>query len=193
MHYISGRVLTSKMLRKLILSSIELRFDMWSAIKKYFSNYPAQEKVAKLLLRYGLSVKKGGIYCENIEIPAFRISRALGIDIRVVNVTIETILRIKELREFFEELHPVPFFRDIAKIRGWGVVEIVPEDPSMPGILAKVSMIIADEGISIRQAITEDPEFSEEATLTIICEREIPANLIPKIRNVKGVSKVVIY
>ena len=166
---------------------------MWSAIKKYFSNYPAQEKVAKLLLRYGLSVKRGGIYCENIEVPSLRISRALGIDRRVVNVTIETILRIKELREFFAELHPVPFFRDIVKIRDWGVVEIVPEDPSMPGILAKVSMIIANAGISVRQAITEDPEFSEEATLTIICEREIPANLIPKIRNVKGVSKVVIY
>jgi predicted regulator of amino acid metabolism with ACT domain len=166
---------------------------MWSAIKKYFSNYPAQEKVAKLLLRYGLSVKRGGIYCEDIEIPAFRISRALGIDRRVVNTTIDTISTIKELREFFEELRPIPFFRDIAKIRSWGVVEIVPEDPSMPGILAKVSKIIAEADISIRQAITEDPEFSDEATLTIICEREIPANLIPKIRNIKGVTKVVIY
>lgn len=166
---------------------------MWSAIKKYFASYPAQEKVAKLLLRYGLSVKNGVIYCEDIEVPALRIARALGIDRRAVNVTIETILKNKELREFFEELHPVPFFRDIAKIRDWGVVEIVPEDPAMPGILAQVSKVIADAGISIRQAITEDPEFSEEATLTIICEKEIPADLIPKIRKVKGITKVVIH
>ena len=165
---------------------------MWSAIKKFFFSYPAQEKVAKLILKYGLSVKNGKIYCEDIEIPSIRISKSLGVDRRVITSTIETISKNKELKEFFQELHPVPFFRDIAKIRDWGVVEIVPADPSMTGILANVSKIIADSGISIRQAITEDPEFSEEATLIIICEKEIPASIIPKIRKVEGVTKVII-
>lgn len=187
------RVLILEMHSKVERIFYDRVFDMWSAIKKYFSYYPAQEKVAKLLLQYGLSVKKGGIYCENIEVPALRIARALGVDRRAVTITVETISINKELREFFEELHPVPFFRDIAKIMGWGVVEIVPEDPAMTGILAQVSKIIADAGISIRQAISEDPEFSEEATLTIICEKDVPAILIPKIRKATGVKKVVIH
>ena len=61
------------------------------------------------------------------------------------------------------------------------------------GILARVSTLISNEGISIRQAITEDPELSDEATLTIICEEEIPAKLIPKIKKAKGVGRVIIY
>lgn len=166
---------------------------MWSALKTYFSRFPAQEKVAKLLLRYGLSVKDGKVYCEDIELPASRIARALEIDRRVVNATIETISREEELAEFFEKLHPVPFFRDISKIMGWGTIEIIPDDPTMTGILARVSTIISNEGISIRQAITEDPELSEKATLTIICEEDIPAKLIPKIRNTPGVGQVIIY
>jgi len=166
---------------------------MWMAFKKYFSEYPAQEKVAKLFLRYGLSVRNGTIYCGDIEQSALGIARVLGIDRRVVNAAIETITNEKELADFFEKLHPVPFFRDTSKIMGWGTIEIIPDDPSMTGILARVSTIIANEGISIRQAITEDPELSEEATLTIICEKEIPAKLIPKIRKARGVNRVVIY
>ncbi len=166
---------------------------MWSVIKKYFSDYPAQEKVAKLLLKYGLRVEKNKIYCEDIEIPALRIARALDIDRRVVNSTAVTITKTEELRKFFGNLHPIPFFRDIAPEMGWGVVEIVPNNPSKTGILASVSTIIADAGISIRQAISEDPEFSEAATLTIICEKEIPSELIPRIKKASGVKKVIIY
>jgi len=166
---------------------------MWSALKRHFSQFPAQEKVAKLLLQYGLSVRGGKVYCGDIELPASRIARTLEIDRRVVNATVETISGEKELAEFYERLHPVPFFRDISGIMGWGTIEIIPEDPTMTGILARVSTIISDEGISIRQAITEDPDLAEEATLTIICEEEIPAGLIPKIRKAKGVGQVVIY
>lgn len=166
---------------------------MWIEIKKYFSNYPAQEKVAKLLLQYGLSVKDGKIYCENIEVPALRIARALEIDRRVVNATVETITVNKELKNFFKNLHPIPFFRDLGKTMGWGVIEIIPEDPSMKGILARVAKIITDAGINIRQAITEDPDFSDNATLTIICENEIPAGLITKIRKATGVKKVILH
>ena len=84
---------------------------MWSAIKKYFSDYPAQEKVAKLLLKYGLRVKDSRIYCEDIEVPALRIARTLDIDRRVVNATATTITKNEELRKFFENLHPIPFFK----------------------------------------------------------------------------------
>ena len=145
------------------------------------------------MLKYGLRVDEGKIYCEDIEIPALRIARTLEIDRRVVNATANTITNNEELNRFFENLHPIPFFRDIALEMGWGVVEIVPKNAAQTGILASVSKVIADAGISIRQAISEDPELSEAATLTIICEKEIPAELIPRIKKISGVKKVIIH
>jgi len=75
----------------------------------------------------------------------------------------------------------------------WGVIEIIPEDPSMPGILASVSKILADEKISVRQAIVDDFELSVEPRLFIVMEQSVPGRLIPKIRDAKGVKAVLIY
>lgn len=166
---------------------------MWSALKKYFKEYPAQEKVARLMLLYGLSVKKRKVYCEEIEIPALRIARALGIDRRAVTAAVSTIEKNDELRVMYENLHPAAFFKDVAPRFGRSVVEIVPEDAATTGILAGVARIIADAGISIRQAITEDPEYSEDARLFVICEEHVPSSLIPRLKNSRGVKKVVVY
>jgi hypothetical protein len=75
----------------------------------------------------------------------------------------------------------------------WGVIEIIPIDPSMPGILAQVASIIASHNISIRQAIVDDFEFSEEPRVFIITETPIPGTLLTTIRNAKGVKAVLIY
>ncbi|MFH1424338.1 MAG: amino acid-binding protein [archaeon] len=166
---------------------------MWSALKEHFKEFPAQEKVAALMLQYGLSVKKGKVYCENIEIPALRIARALGVDRRVVNASVQTIEKTAELKKVFENLHPAAYFKDVAEKMGWSVVEIVPDDASGTGILAGVSKIIADAGISIRQAVSDDPEFAEDARLLVICERQVPSSLIQKLRKSKGVKGVTIY
>lgn len=48
----------------------------------------------------------------------------------------------------------------------------------MPGILAKSALILAENSISIRQAIVDDPELSPEPKLTLIAERKIPGELI---------------
>jgi predicted regulator of amino acid metabolism with ACT domain len=75
----------------------------------------------------------------------------------------------------------------------WGVIEIIPADPSMPGILADVATIIATNNISIRQAIVDDFEFTEEPRLYIITEKQIPGTLLSTIRNARGVKAVLIY
>jgi len=165
---------------------------MWSAIKQHFSRYPAQEKVARLLLRLGLSVKNSNILCGEIKVPEIRISRALGIDRRAIKATIKTIEETAELRKVFENIQPTAFFKNVAPVMGWGLVEIHVEDPSATGILAGVSKIIADEGISIRQAVSEDPELAEDATLLIITEQAIPSKLIPRMKAVRGVKSVVV-
>ena len=63
----------------------------------------------------------------------------------------------------------------------------------MPGIISDVATIIADSRISIRQAIVDDFELSEEPKLFIVTEKQIPGSLLSKIRGAKGVKAVVGY
>ena len=76
---------------------------------------------------------------------------------------------------------------------GWGVIEIIPSDPSLPGVIAAVATIIAKNNISVRQTIVDDFELTEETILFIITEKPIPGEIIPKIRNAKGVKALLIY
>jgi predicted regulator of amino acid metabolism with ACT domain len=83
--------------------------------------------------------------------------------------------------------------KEIAKHLNLGVVEITPVDAKIPGILASSAMILAKNGLSIRQAIVDDPELSPEPKLSLIVEKKIPGELIPELLNVKGVAKVSVY
>jgi predicted regulator of amino acid metabolism with ACT domain len=76
---------------------------------------------------------------------------------------------------------------------GWGVVEIIPQDASMPGILSNVSSIIAKEQISIRQAIVDDYQLSEEPKLFIVTEKTLPGRLLTQLRGAQGVKGVATY
>ena len=50
-----------------------------------------------------------------------------------------------------------------------GVVEITPVDARAHGILANSAMLLTKGGLSIRQAIVDDPELSPEPKLTLDC------------------------
>ncbi|HID26039.1 MAG TPA: hypothetical protein EYP23_06240 [Thermoplasmata archaeon] len=130
---------------------------------------------------------------ERIELSDSKIARAFNVDRRVISSTIETITKNKDLKKVFNNLSPTCHLKDVAPKMNWGVVEIIPMDPSMPGILTDVSKMIADQNISIRQAVVDDFEFSEEPKLFIVTEKQIPSLLIPKIRKAKGVKAVLIY
>lgn len=167
---------------------------MWNAIKKHFENHPERLKVARILVENGLSVKNGEIYLNDIEIPPTRIARVAGVDRRTVNETINTITANRELQLIFEGLRSAGHsLKEIAKHLELGVVEITPVDARIPGILANSAMILAKNGISIRQAIVDDPELSPEPKLTLIVEKKVPGELIPEFLKVKGVAKVSIY
>ncbi|MEM2250402.1 MAG: amino acid-binding protein, partial [Candidatus Bathyarchaeia archaeon] len=126
---------------------------MWNTIKKHFENYPERLKVARVLVENGLSIKNGKIYLNEIEIPPTRIARVTGVDRRTVNETINTIRANRELRLIFEGLRSAGHsLKEIAKHLELGVVEITPVDARIPGILANSAMILAKNGLSIRQA-----------------------------------------
>ncbi len=167
---------------------------MWSRIAHYFSDHPKRLNVAKVLVENGLSVRDGKTYCNEIEIPPVRVARVAGVDRRTVVETIKMIMKDEELRRIFSLIRNAGLsLKEVARPLNLGVVEITPYDPKTVGIVAGVTSILAQEGISIRQVITDDPELSPDPKLTVIADRKIPGELIPEFLKVKGVAKVSIY
>jgi len=162
-------------------------------IDEYFENYPTQRKVVYNLLTYGLKIKGNKIYCGPIEISDSKFARAIDMDRKVVISTINAIKKDKILNGLFTHLSPTCNLKEAAPILGWGVLEIIPDDPSNSGIISRVSTILAKEKISIRQAIGNDYELSKEPKLYIITEEPVPTNLLVKIKEVKGVRGISIF
>lgn len=166
---------------------------MWKAISEYFSNYPSQGRVARILLMYGMSVRNGRVFAGHVGISDAALARAAGVDRRVIRSTVETIAADAQLSKFFSNLLPTSNFKDVASTMGWGAIEIISDDANEPGILSAIANIISNAGLSIRQAIVDDPETSEIPKLFIVTESAIPAELLPKLKAAKGVKSLTIY
>ncbi len=167
---------------------------MWNSLKKHFEGYPERLKVVRVLVENGLSARDERVCLNQIEIPPVRIARVAGVDRRTVNETLKAIKANRELRLIFEEMRSAGHsLKEIAKPLNLGVVEITPVDAKTAGILAKSATVLAKSGLSIRQAIVDDPELSPEPKLTLIVEKKIPGELIPELLNITGVAKVAVY
>ncbi len=167
---------------------------MWNKIKNQLDEYPERLKVARVLIENGLSSHDNKIYLNQIEIPPVRIARVAGVDRRTVNETLTTIEANPELKLIFEEIRPAgASLKEIAKPLNLGVLEITVVNAKSPGILANAAMTLNRAGLSIRQAIVDDPELSPEPKLTLIVEKKIPGDLIAEILKIPGVAKVSVY
>lgn len=168
--------------------------SIWNKVVECLHGYPERLHVARVLVENGLSVRNGKIFCNEIEIPPIRIGRVAKVDRRTVAETLKMIERNAELKGIFAGLRSSGHsLKEVARHLELGVVEITPVDARIPGILANSAMILAKKGISIRQAIVDDPELSPEPKLTLIAETKIAGELIPEFLKVKGVAKVSVY
>jgi uncharacterized protein len=167
---------------------------MWKMIKKSFQDYPERLKVARVLVENGLSAQDDKICLNQIEIPPVRIARVAGVDRRTVNETLNAIKTNPELKLVFEGIRPAGHsLKEIAKHLNLGVIEITVENAKAPGILSNAATLLNNAGLSIRQAIVDDPELSPEPKLTFIVEKKIPGELIAEILKIPGVAKVSVY
>ena len=166
---------------------------MWDKISNYFDKYPSQAKVARYLLKYGLRIDRDHVHCGEVQIADSSLARAAGVDRRVVKSTIDTIKGDPTLLKFFSQLLPTNHLKNAASAMGWSAIEIVPMNAHEPGIIASVTDILSKSGISVRQAIVDDPMTSEEPKLFIVTESQVPPELIPVIRQARGVKGVTIY
>lgn len=167
---------------------------MWKKIRTLFETHPERLQVARFLLQNGLSVKDDKIFVNQVELPILKLARVVGVDRRTVNETIRAINLDKEIKMIFSGLESAgPSLRAVAKQMGLGVVEITSDNPREIGILANTARILAEHGISIRQALVDDPEMTPDPKLTLIGDRVIPGKAIPLILKVRGVAKVSVY
>jgi predicted regulator of amino acid metabolism with ACT domain len=167
---------------------------MWGKIQAIFETHPERLQVAKFLLRNGFSIKGYKIYVNEVEIPTLKVARVVGVDRRTVGETIRAMSMDTEIKLVFSKLESAgPSLRAVAKEMGLGVVEITADDPNKVGILANASRVLAEHGISIRQALVDDPELNPDPKLTLIGDRVIPGKAIPLILKIQGVAKVSVY
>jgi predicted regulator of amino acid metabolism with ACT domain len=165
---------------------------MWNKIQQLLGpHHPERLKVARLCIENGLAIRNDGIYLNQMEIPTARVARAAGVDRRTVVETVRMIQHDKGLKDIFEHLQSAGLsLRGVAKQLG---LEITARDPKDVGILAGASKLLADAGISIRQALVDDPELSPEPKLTLIGDTSVPGSVIPEMLKIKGVARISVY
>ncbi len=167
---------------------------MWSIIQDKFKNHPAQEKVIRLLLERGFQVNElGRVVSGSIEIPHTQIANEIAVDRRVVDSTCEVIMGDKTLLQIFRNVRTMPFLREVAPLLGLGVIVIAPDNAARKGLLGAVATAVAEHGIIIRQAVSDDPYLTDEPKLTIITEGKVSGELVNALTGIKGVKSVTVY
>ena len=167
---------------------------MWSQIKDFFKDFPAQERVAQLLFERGFQVREDGkVVSGGIEIPHTQIGKEVCVERRAVDSTVQTILSKNELKRIYMNLTQVCSLQEVAREFKLSVIVFVPKNASQTGIIADVTKIVSENGLNIRQALAEDPSISEHPKLTLILEGEIPSKIIDKIRKLPGTRSITMY
>ncbi len=163
----------------------------FDAIMEKFADSPSQQAVIRLILERGFSVNdEGRVVSGGIEIPNTGIAREIDVDRRVVDATTDAILADDQLRRIFQNISAIPSLMDLAPVLDLTALAITVRDAEESGIVATVTSAIADRGISIRQTISEDPEFTDEPKLYVITDGEIPGDLLNEIRGMAFVHKI---
>jgi uncharacterized protein len=167
---------------------------LWNKIVTTMANHPERLKVIRTLLESGLAIRRSKIYLNDIEVPFVKIARVARVDRRTVGETIKSIESNPELKSIFEKLGSAGVsLRGVAHDLGLGTVEILVENPSRPGIIAGATALLSSAGISIRQALVDDPDLVPEPKLVLIADRPVPGDLVTKLREIPGVVRVSLY
>jgi hypothetical protein len=165
---------------------------MLAALEEYFEKKPARKSVAVEMLRLGLRVDgKGRIYAGKIEVPPSKISRAIGVDRRVVIDTARDISLDDELYRIFFNLEPRAFLGGVAKGLGLSMI-ILRADPHRKGVIARVTGILSESGVLIRQLISDDPDIFPDPVLTIIIDGKLDSKVLESLRSLEFAESITI-
>src|SRR6056297_4093508 len=164
---------------------------MFDEIMQKFEGSPSQQAVIRLLLERGFSVSdEGRVVSGGIEIPNTQIAREIDVDRRVVDSTTDAILADEQLRRIFQNISSIPSLMDLAPGLDLHVLTVEVIDADEPGIVATVTTLLADNDISIRQTISEDPEFTDEPRLYVVTDEAVPGDVLNELKNLDFVRKI---
>ncbi|MBO0887870.1 ACT domain-containing protein [Candidatus Bathyarchaeota archaeon] len=167
---------------------------LWSKIAKLIGNHPERMKVVRTLLENGLAIRDSKVFLNRIEVPVMKVARVAEVDRRTVNETVRAIEANPELSRIFGKLASAGLsLKGVARDLDLGTIEILVDDPLRTGIIARASGVLSDAGISIRQALVDDPELAPEPKLVLITNRQVPGEVITKLRAIPGVVRVSLY
>jgi len=167
---------------------------VWGKVVAAMEGHPERMKVVRTLLDNGLAIRNSRIFLNQIEIPTVKVARVAEVDRRTVSETIRMIEKSSELKTVFSQFESAGLsLKGVAKYFGLGVVEIIAADPHKAGIIANSARLMLDAGVSIRQALVDDPELAPDPKLVLIGDRPVPGELIPKLLKIEGVAKVSVY
>jgi predicted regulator of amino acid metabolism with ACT domain len=164
---------------------------MFDEIMRKFEGSPGQQAVIRLLLERGFSVNEDGrVVSGGIEIPDTRVASEVGVDRRVVDSTTGAILADEELSRIFRNISAIPSLMSLAPVLDLTVLTVEVQAAEREGIVAAIAGAIADHGVSIRQTVSEDPEFTDEPRLYVVTDADLPGELITEIKNFEFVRRI---
>ncbi|MBS3760976.1 amino acid-binding protein [Halodesulfurarchaeum sp.] len=167
---------------------------MFESIMEKFEGSPGQQAVVKLLLERGFSVSEDGrVVSGSIEIPNTQVAAEAGVDRRVVDTTTDAILADPELERIFRNISQIPSLMDLAPLLDLTVLTVAVRSAGESGIIAEITDRLAKRDITIRQAVSEDPEFTDEPRLHIITEQQVPGDLLTELSNLDIVRSIEIH
>ena len=164
---------------------------MFDEIMRKFEDSPSQQAVIRLLLERGFSVNdEGRVVSGGIEIPNTGIAREIDVDRRVVDATTGAILEDEELRRIFQNISAIPSLMDLAPVLDLTVLTVRVTEADRHGIVAAVTEVLADREISIRQTVSEDPEFTDDPRLYLVTDERLPGDLINELADLSFVRSI---
>jgi len=165
--------------------------SMWKKIEETFKNRPSQFKVVRELYKKGFKIDAEGKVCAgSIKIPHVQLAKSIGVDRRVVDEATKIILDDVTLKKIFMNLDSIPFLKNVASYFGMSVLIVTAEDADQPGLLSRITQILAIHKVNIRQAVAKDPEIDEQPKLYMMVDGTVPPDVIVKIREMKGIKSV---
>ena len=165
--------------------------QMFDEIMAKFEGSPSQQAVIRLLLERGFSVNdEGRVVSGGIEIPNTQIAREIDVDRRVVDSTTDAILADEELRRIFQNISQIPSLMDLAPLLDLTVLTVEVTDAEAVGIVSEITGLIASHDVTIRQTVSEDPEFTDDPRLYIVTDDPLSGDLINDLRNLSFVRSI---
>ena len=166
---------------------------MWNEILNYFSDSPSQAMVISFLAANGFGVTASGkIACNGIPIAATQLAQKIGVDRRVIDMTVHRILNNPELSSIFLNMRATPDISILAEHLGLYPITIIPKDAAEEGIIGATVAVFSAEHITLRQIFVTDPHLSEVPKLVIVAEQPIPAKVIRALRDLPSIKSIIL-